>query len=335
MAKEMITMAKEMMANVTNNKKPNTEGYVNKVMLADFIKEATGEVVSAKKTRDFLVSVLDKFIQDSAIVTEDPADNDDFDEKESVRKYEAEMDELERIQDEIDEIRETDEWVRQRAAEEGVDEGVIRQCLYDMECEKFQREKEAEAQENNSVSVTEPVQEEVSESAEVVTEETTEPEIDKWSVNYWWTPGAATHVLKKCVKHAATNNKRDFISHHMVRSIVLEMMFGKQLVEYVDKKKVVNFSKEGTPREWQLAADFCNRFFKRYLHTYKGGCVINSEAMCWAYKKASYAITVKGYRVIYDLDWDTKSMRRRDNGATYNLTNETFAKLDETCGFIR
>lgn len=155
---------------------------------------------------------------------------------------------------------------------------------------------------------------------------------EKWSVDYWWTPEAATHVLKRCVAQASTNNKKDFISMHMVRSIVLEMMFGKQLVEYVNKEKVVNFSKETTPREWQLASDFCNRFFNRYLHLYKGGFIINSEAMCWAYKHVAYGITVKGYKVVYDLFWDTKQMVRRDTRQVFDLTDEVFKKLDTTCG---
>lgn len=158
----------------------------------------------------------------------------------------------------------------------------------------------------------------------------TEPDV--YSVDYWWNASNATKVLKRCIEQAARNNKQDFISMHMVRSFVLEMMFGKQLTEWVDKKKVINFSKETTPAEWKVSSDFCNKLFQRYMHSYKGGCIINSEEMCWFYRHVSYAIQVKGVKVIYDLNWETKTLVRRDTAQSFTLDEAAFKKIDETCG---
>lgn len=188
------------------------------------------------------------------------------------------------------------------------------------------------------VSIAAPIEEaglNYLERLQAETEEAQQMINEMFTVDYWWNASNATKVLKRCINQAARNNKQDFISMHMVRSFVLEMMFGKQLTEWVNKEKIVNFSKETTPAEWKVSSDFYNKLFQRYMHEYKGGCVINSEEMCWFYKHVSYAITVKGVKVIYDLDWETKTMTRRDNGQIFDLSPDTFKTLDKTCGLER
>lgn len=193
------------------------------------------------------------------------------------------------------------------------------------------------------VSVAEPVdEEEYVQEEEVIDNQDSE----KWSINYWWTLGAATHVINRVIAHAGRpqNNRKDVIAFHMVRSFIFEMIFGKQLTEWIDHTEIVNFSPDKTPREWELVDKFFIKFCDRYLHecikvnddgtksVSKSAACINAEEMCWFYKNVSYAIIVRGYKFIYDLDWETRTMIRRDNGHIFDLSYESFKKLDKTCG---
>lgn len=203
-------------------------------------------------------------------------------------------------------------------------------------------------QEIDAQEIPESVDAPLDDSIEAVAD-TTEAAVDKWSVDYWWNRNCATHILDRVLENAARkeNTRKDVIAFHMVRSFVFEMIFGKRLVEFIDNKRVENFSKEKTPREWALVRDFCNKFYDRYLHkcyTKKGvvskdSACIGSEAMCYKYRKVRYAIDIPAetqmVRVVYELDWATKKMVCLNNGKTFDLDTAAFKKIDETCGLIR
>ena len=210
------------------------------------------------------------------------------------------------------------------------------------ELEQLISEMEEKERRNEEVTAT---MEQPEPEVETETAQQTEENIDKWSVDYWWNQNTAGHILKRVIEQAAKNDFKNIISVHMVHSFIFEMMFGKQLIQWVNHKKVMNFSKENNPREWQLVSDFCDKFFSRYLHFVKDvdGNIntkvfgINSEAICWGYRRCSYVFTThqngREYKVFYDLDYSTKTMVRRDNGNIFDLSPATFKKLDETCNF--
>lgn len=158
-----------------------------------------------------------------------------------------------------------------------------------------------------------------------------------------WNKNNATTIINRVLAQSLTNKRQDVISKHMLMSFILEMLYGKRLTEYVDGKKIVNFSPVKTPVEWATADRFYCNFRDRYLHADAQSdkvYVVNSEIIAWKYRNARYAIDVVRpdggkSRVFYDIDNATKTLVRLDNGHIFDLTPDALKKLDRTCALYK
>lgn len=330
MTKEMV---KEFFTRANSVTKVQADGYVSREELAAFMEKLTGKTYGLRNKKNTRKAMMEEL----AAIVDEYDSVDEYAEKLKEKEWERQCDEmyLEEFMGEIarlcnvtlDVAREL--W---RVAEEVNPEYALRRfCDWRIAQNEGNAAKEGEILESVAKQIAPaPVKEEAPAPVE---------EDPRWSVDYWWNAEVCSMVLNKVFVHMSRpeQNRQDVIAKDMVRSFIFEIMFGKQYKQYVNKQLVVNFSAETTPKEWKLCDDFYNKFYERYLHDCgdKSACV-NSEIMAWKYKKVQYAIKLQsGHIVRYDLDYNTRTLVRRDNGNIYDLTPDAFKKLDATCSFVK
>lgn len=158
-----------------------------------------------------------------------------------------------------------------------------------------------------------------------------------------WSANNATAVLKIVIEMASTNHYITFISKHMVKSAIRNVLFGKfskEKLSYVENgKKVVEYiANEFTPEQDALMEEFFSKFVSKYLLPYNNsGYTIGSLAMCWYYKKCIYRFRdKKGTVVDYIVDYKAGTLSRKgSDNPPIALTHDTYKKLDETTGFLQ
>lgn len=167
-------------------------------------------------------------------------------------------------------------------------------------------------------------------AAEPVKENAT---IDKFNIDYWWKPENVELILNRCIDKAAANKfKKDFIPFNMIRSFVFEMMFGHQLTEWVTPRDKVNiYSRETTPRKWNVNTQFCNRLFKKYMMKYNKGAVIKSSEIIKYHKHVVYScVDAKTKRMKYfEIDINKGTARLQGSNKTWKLCDAIYNQIDK------
>lgn len=155
-------------------------------------------------------------------------------------------------------------------------------------------------------------------------------------------------ILDKIVRMASNNHVRNQISRHMILSAVTETVYGKRLVEYVDKQRVENYSADSM--EYQYAEKFVE-------HLLNNNCIapfvdmrgavstksfrINAKAMVnhtakavlTYYRDVHRTVTVDGVakkkteREFLNVDTDKKEFTVR--GKKFNMTDDNCKLIDE------
>lgn len=156
-----------------------------------------------------------------------------------------------------------------------------------------------------------------------------------------WNQKTAEKVLAKIIETAKKNNYICFISCHMVKSAIREVLIGKPTKEVI----ILNNSYEVientfTEEQDKLVAEFKDKFANDYLiKNEKGtGYTIKSVGMAWYYKKVVYRFQNKERKltVNYIVDFKAKTVSRIGSKLPpVTLDNKAFKILDDTCTFVR
>lgn len=155
-------------------------------------------------------------------------------------------------------------------------------------------------------------------------------------------------ILNKIVRMASNNHVRNQISRHMILSAVTETVYGKRLVEYVDKQRVENYSADSM--EYEYAEKFVE-------HLLNNNCIspfvdmrgtvstksfrINAKTMVshtvkavlTYYRDIHRNVTVDGVskkrteREFLDIDTTKKEFTVR--GKKFNMTDDNCKLIDE------
>lgn len=167
---------------------------------------------------------------------------------------------------------------------------------------------------------------------------------DRYSADTWWRKDVVSAIQKKCVQVAANNKfKKDFISTHMVKSTILEVLTGKPIKissydEIADRWYVIEyFSPAKTPEMWKLMEEMFERFSEKYLvKSGDKGFVICSEIMTIYYGRVRYMrIGKNGKKKWYELNKKTGKLHLEGTNQYWDLSPENYAVIDNNCKFVR
>lgn len=289
----------------------NDEGYVTNQMLRERLAEI-GIIAGKKVNRTSLIERLkDVAYQEMVIENQDDAEPNHDDYKEEV--------EMKKLTDE-----EAYELINKGLKNLTNDEiKMLENQAYITKCDP-----------NNLAKIRKIMGEDVNDSCEEDEMKQDEDNMDE--------------ILNKIVRMASNNHVRNQISRHMILSAVTETVYGKRLVEYVDKQRVENYSADSM--EYQYAEKFVE-------HLLNNGCIapfvdmrgavstksfrINAKAMVshtakavlTYYRDVHRTVVVDGVskkkteREFLNVDTDKKEFTVR--GKKFNMTDDNCKLIDE------
>lgn len=156
-----------------------------------------------------------------------------------------------------------------------------------------------------------------------------------------WNQKTAEKVLIKILETAKKNNYICFISCHMVKSIIREVLIGKPTKEVIKLNNSYEVIENTfTNDQDKFVNDFIDKFANDYLiKNEKGtGYTIRAVGMAWYYKKVVYKFQNKERKLTakYEVDFKTKTVTRIGSKLPpVTLDNAAFKILDDICTFVR
>lgn len=155
-------------------------------------------------------------------------------------------------------------------------------------------------------------------------------------------------ILNKIVRMASNNHVRNQISRHMILSAITETVYGKRLVEYIDKQRVENYSADSM--EYQYAEKFVEHLLnndciapfvdmrgavstKSFRINAKAMVSHTAKAVLTYYRDVHRTVVVDGVskkkteREFLNVDTDKKEFTVR--GKKFNMTDDNCKLIDE------